>query len=144
MTTTTLAPPTAEIDFGDIDAEWLALSEATDPTELPEWLLDDEPAETDLPVKASTGRHAARYCPWTDVEVPPRTGEHPAVEAAATTAMLDLPVTFIKSPTAKHAHDGTALAMIDHAANVLKHSLSMRSVPRGRLRDLLHQLEAMR
>jgi len=133
----------------DVDAEFEALAAAMlatpdgDPTELPEWLLDDEPQETDIPVKAAPGRHAARYCPWTDIEVPPLSGSHPAVEAAATTAMLDLQVGFIKSPTAKHAHDGTALAMIDHATSEITAILSQRSIPRPRLRALLEQLKAM-
>ena len=132
----------------DVDAEFEALTAAMlatpdgDPTELPEWLLDDEPQETDIPVKAAPGRHAARYCPWTDIEVPEPTTSA-AVEVAATTAMLDLQVGFIKSPTAKHAHDGTALALVDFAAAELRAALASRSVPRPRLRALLAKLEAM-
>lgn len=137
----------------DVDAEFEALTAQmflipeVDPGALPDWLTDEEMLPEEMPAKEpyvprhSTGRERN---PWLDVEVPPMTGEHPAVEAAATTAMLDLPVEFIKSPTAKHAHDGTALAMIDHAAAEIKAALACRSVPRGRLRSLLNQLEAMR
>jgi hypothetical protein len=129
----------------DVDAEFEALASqlaaepGADPVELPEWLTDPEPKEDDIPVP---GRHAKRYCPWTDVVVPEPTSST-AVEAAATTAMLDLRMGFIKSPTAKHAHDGTGLAMVEFAAAELRAALKQRSVPRGRLRDLLGKLEAM-
>lgn len=133
----------------DIEAEFQAIMfgiPEVDPGSLPDWLLDDEMLPEEIPVQdAYMPRHSTGHerNPWLDVEVPPMTGEHPAVEAAATTAMLDLPVAFIKSPTAKHAHDGTALAMIDFAAAEIKAALACRSVPRGRLRSLLNQLEAM-
>lgn len=136
----------------DVDAEFEAMTAQmflvpnADPAALPDWLTDDEMLPEEAPVQEpyvprhSTGRER---CPWLDVVVPEPT-EHPAVEAAATTAMLDLQIGFIKSPTAKHAHDGTALAMIDFAADVLRTSLARRSVPRRVLRDLLGKLEAMR
>lgn len=136
----------------DVDAEFDALTAQmfgapeVDPGSLPDWLLDPEMLPEEAPAKEpyvprhSTGRER---CPWLDVEVPEPTGS-PAVEAAATTAMLDLRVGFIKSPTAKHAHDGTALAMIDHAADELRSALKQRSVPRRVLRSLLDKLEAMR
>ena len=136
----------------DVDAEFEAMTAAmflvpeVDPGSLPDWLTDPEMLPEEAPAKEpyvprhSTGRER---CPWLDVIVPEPT-EHPAVEAAATTAMLDLQIGFIKSPTAKHAHDGTALAMIDHAADELRQALKQRSVPRRVLRSLLAKLEAMR
>jgi hypothetical protein len=147
----------SDLTLFDVDAEFEALMLGVecpelfddigiDPTELPDWLTDPDPMyptppkQEDYVPRHSTGRER---CPWLDVVVPEPT-EHPGVEAAATTAMLDLQVGFIKSPTAKHAHDGTALAMIDHAADQLRAALKQRSIPRGDLRSLLHQLEAMR
>ena len=136
----------------DVDAEFEAMTEQmflipeVDPAQLPDWLTDEEMLPEEAPEKeAYVPRHSTgrERCPWVDVVVP-EPEEHPAVEAAATTAMLDLRVGFIKSPTAKHAHDGTALAMIDFAADVLRASLARRSVPRRVLRDLLSKLEAMR
>lgn len=136
----------------DVDAEFDALTAQmflvpeVDPGSLPDWLVDPEMLPEEAPAKEpyvprhSTGRER---CPWLDVVVPEPTNSL-AVETAATTAMLDLQVGFIKSPTAKHAHDGTALAMIDFAADVLRAALASRSVPRRRLRDLLGKLEAMR
>ncbi len=117
----------------------------TNPTDLPDWLTEGiKPPPPPPPPAGYVARHSTgrERCPWLDIEVPEAT-EHPGVEAAAVTAMLDLNVGFIKSPTAKHAHDGTALAMIDHAADVLRASLARRSVPRRVLRDLLGKLEAM-
>ena len=131
----------------DVDAEFEALTAAMlaapegDPSELREWLTDPEQKEGDVPVKKE-GRHAKRYCPWTEVVVPEPTNSA-AVESAATTAMLDLRVGFIKSPTAKHAHDGTALAMIDFATAEIATMLAHRSIPRRRLRGLLEKLKAM-
>lgn len=128
------------VDTMDLELGFmLSPDDGVDPVELPEWLTDDEPQEGDEPVR---GRHAKRYCPWVDVVVPPPTSS-PAVEAAATTAMLDLQVGFIKSPTAKHAHDGTALALLAFAAAEIRTALARRSVPRRRLRSLLAKLEAM-
>lgn len=139
----------------DVDAEFEALTAQmfgvpeVDPGSLPDWLTDDEMLPEEAPVREpyvprhSTGRER---CPWLDVVVPEpaETGEHLAVQDAAVASMLDQPVAFIKSPTAKHAHDGTALAMIDHAADELRAALKQRSVPRRVLRSLLAKLEAMR
>lgn len=133
----------------DIEAQFQAIMFGVpdvDPADLPPWLADPDPMlptppkQEDYVPRHSTGRER---CPWLDVEVPEPTNSL-AVEVAATTAMLDLQVGFIKSPTAKHAHDGTALAMIDHAADELRAALKQRSIPRGALRSLLGKLEAMR
>jgi len=130
----------------DVDTEFEALTAAmfalpeVAPTDLPDWMTKDPmlPAEENYTPRHSTGRER---CPWLDVEVPTGTL---AVQDAAVASMLDQPVAFIKSPTAKHAHDGTALAMIDHAVVELRAALAGRgSLPRRRLRALLAKLEAM-
>lgn len=113
------------------------------------FLLSPDVDPAALPASLTAGveyvpRHRAvrPRCPWLDVVVPTATGAL-AVQDAAVASMLDQPVAFIKSPTAKHAHDGTALAMLDHAAYVLRATLAGRSVSRRVLRGLLKKLEAM-
>lgn len=131
----------------DVDAEFEAIMFGVpdvDPSDLPDWMTMDPMLPTDIPdaysPRHSTGRER---CPWIDVEVPPATAAL-AVQDAAVASMLDQPVAFIKSPTAKHAHDGTALAMIDHAVVELRAALDGRgSLPRRKLRALLAKLEAM-
>lgn len=125
------------VDTMDLELTFLLPSAA--PSDLPDWLTEGVDTPAPYAPRHSTGRER---CPWLDVVVPPATGAL-AVQDAAAAAMLDQPVAFIKSPTAKHAHDGTALAMIDHAVDEIRTILSRRSVPRRRLRDLLHRLEAM-
>lgn len=144
-----------DLTLFDVDAEFEALmlgvecpelfnDAETQPTDIPDWLSDPmyptPPKQEDYVPRHSTGRER---CPWLDVVVP-EPEEHLAVQDAAVASMLDQPVAFIKSPTAKHAHDGTALAMIDHAADEIRAALASRSVPRRRLRSLLDKLEAMR
>lgn len=130
----------------DVEAQFQAIMFGVpdvDPAELPEWLVDGEP-EPPAKKEAYVPRHSTgrERCPWIDVVVPPSTASLP-VQEAAMRSMLDQPVAFIKSPTAKHAHDGTGLAMIEHAAAEIRKALKQRSVPRAALRALQYQLEAM-
>lgn len=132
-----MSPTTSEIDV-----EFAALTAGlagTDPADLPEILTDDEPQENDVPYEA---RHARRYCPWVDVAVPERE-ESLAVADAAQAAALDGYGGFLKSPTARHAHDGTAQAMLAWAAEELEAALEQRSPSRRRLRAVLEKMKAV-
>lgn len=126
----------------NVDAEFLALTRAmndsADPTDLPEWLTDDEPQPTDLPPRR-VHRPRHQRCPWVGLAVP-KPATHPAVEAAAISSGLEAPA---MPYLGGRAHDGTAIAMVDHAAAEITAMLVGRNVSRRRLRALLETLEAM-
>lgn len=131
----------------DVDQEFAKLTatlaglqglDGADPTDLPDWLTDEEPQEADLPPRrVHRPRHGKQNCPW--VGLKPTT--HPAVERAAISSGLEAPA---MPYLAGRAHDGTALAMVEHAVAELDEMLAGSYISKRRLRALKHRMEAMR